>query len=103
MVNVDGVLVSVPPLAVPPLSCTRTVMVALPLALAAGVKVSWPLGLIAGCVENRAVFELPVSWKLRVCVDSQLGPAETAVAQGCAYAPESSSTVTAAPAVKLGA
>ena len=43
-----AVNVLTPPLAVPPLSVTVTVIVAVPLALAAGVKVSEPvvLGLV---------------------------------------------------------
>ena len=52
MVKVE-VLVSTPPLAVPPLSWATTVTVALPKALAAGVKVSVPLVLIAGWALKR--------------------------------------------------
>ena len=49
------VLVSTPPAAVPPLSLATTLMVALPKAFAAGVKVSVPLLLIAGCALNRVL------------------------------------------------
>ena len=38
-----SVVVFWPPLAMPPLSCTTTVIVAVPLALAAGVKTSVPV------------------------------------------------------------
>src|SRR5438093_784534 len=48
MVKLCGGLKLTPPLAMPPLSCRRTVITALPTALSAGVKVSSPVGLIAG-------------------------------------------------------
>ena len=48
MVKVTAAEVSAPPLAVPPSSCSVTVTVALPFAFAAGVKVSTPLGEMAG-------------------------------------------------------
>ena len=47
------VLVSTPPLAVPPLSCVTTVTVALPNALAAGVKVSVPFVPMTGWALKR--------------------------------------------------
>ena len=49
IVKVCVALVSTPPLAVPPLSWIVTVTVAVPTAFAAGVKVSVPVGLTAGC------------------------------------------------------
>ena len=53
--NVCAALVSTPPLAVPPLSCKRTVIVALPLAFAAGVKVRLPFEeFTAGSTLNSA-------------------------------------------------
>src|SRR4051794_40398440 len=53
MTNVTGAEVSAPPLAVPPLSCRRTVTVALPLASGAGVKLNTPVGLTVGGTLNR--------------------------------------------------
>src|SRR5207248_2449971 len=55
MVNVCGAEVSTPPFAVPPLSCSVTVTVAVPLASGAGVKVRTPLGEIDGCDEKSAL------------------------------------------------
>src|SRR5436190_1781846 len=52
MVKVCGALVSLPPLAVPPLSLATTVMVAEPLASAAPVKVNVPVGEMAGATSN---------------------------------------------------
>ncbi len=66
IVNVSEVDVSTPPFAVPPSSFKLKVMVADPFALAAGVKVSVPLELIAGAVENNAALVLPVTWKVKV-------------------------------------
>src|SRR5437773_1644764 len=97
MVNVCGGLVSDPPLSVPPSSCNRTVTVATPFALAAGVYVSVPFGAIAGCVENKAllVFETHVGQvKSTTCAASFAGPALIAVAQLPPFcAPASSTTV----------
>jgi hypothetical protein len=45
---------SCPPFAVPPSSLRAIVIVALPLALGAGVNVKVPEGLTAGAVENKA-------------------------------------------------
>src|SRR6266568_2316080 len=55
IVNVTGAEVSTPPFAVPPLSCSVTVTVALPNAFGAEVKVSTPAAEIAGCTEKRAL------------------------------------------------
>src|SRR5678815_188211 len=52
MANVHGADVSWPPLAVPPLSWATAVTLATPHALGAGVYVSVPSGLIAGCTLN---------------------------------------------------
>ena len=97
-------LVSTPPLAVPPLSFMLTVMVATPGWLAAGVKVSVPLGLIAGPALNIAGLLLLTTWKVTVCAASSAGPVLIAVAQGvtvCAVA--FCNTLTSAPLTKLGA
>ena len=53
IVNVWVALVSSPPFAVPPLSWRKTLTVADPFSLAAGVKVRVPAELIAGAAENR--------------------------------------------------
>src|SRR5438874_284814 len=65
MVNVWTALVSTPPLAVPPLSCSRTVTVALPLALVAVVYVKAPVALMLGWTENKGLLSL-VTRKLTV-------------------------------------
>jgi uncharacterized membrane protein len=49
------VLLSMPPSATPPSSCTTTVTIALPLAFVAGVNVSTPALLMAGAALNNAV------------------------------------------------
>src|SRR5688572_910656 len=54
MVNVRSMLVLAPPLAVPPLSESVTVIVALPLRCGAGVKVNVPADESAGWAEKRA-------------------------------------------------
>src|SRR5437764_311703 len=64
--KVCAALVSLPPLAVPPLSFRTIVIVELPLAFGAGVNVRVPLAEIAGCVENRALLLLLVTLKVRV-------------------------------------
>jgi hypothetical protein len=79
IVNVCGALVSTPPLAVPPSSCSRTVTVADPLALAAGVYVNVPFAAIVGCAVNSAVLSLPTI-KFSVCPASFAGPALIPVA-----------------------
>src|SRR5688500_880509 len=58
MRKVCGSLASSPPLAMPPVSRNCTVTVALPLALAAGLKVSVPLGAMLGWTLNRALLSL---------------------------------------------
>src|SRR5919206_10709 len=86
-----------------PLSLAVTLMVADPLALAAGVKVSVPSAATAGWVENRPLLLL-VTLKWTVWLDSLAGPADMAVAHPeklCA--PASSATVLSGPLVKLGA
>jgi len=94
-------LVSMPPLAVPPLSWMRRLRLALPAPLA--VKLSTPVGLTAGATLNKPGLLLAVMLKLSVCADSLAGPALIAVAQGlklCAPAP--TATATSGPTVKLG-
>src|SRR5262249_25895071 len=102
IVKLCGALVSTPPFAVPPSSWRSTVMVALPKALAAGVKESVPVGETAGPAPKRAAFVLPVTWKATVWLAS-LGPGERAVAHDWLGAPLSSSPVTLPPRVKDGA
>ncbi len=103
MTNVCSPDVSVPPLAVPPSSETWSVMVAVPLALAAGLKVSVPLAATAGPAAKRPALVLPVIVNETVWPDSP-GPAEMLVAQPATLAaPESSFTVWSAPFVKDGA
>src|SRR5207248_1002324 len=90
IVNVCAVEVSLPPFAVPPSSCATTVTVALPNALAAGTKLSTPLGETDGCTAKRAALPFE-TWKATLWPDS-FGPAEIALAHAAAYAPESSLT-----------
>ena len=96
---------STPPLAVPPLSFSRRVIVAEPLASAAGVKLRSPVdGSTAGPALNRAVLVLFVTVKARVWPLSSAGPLEMALAQpGKVWAPASSSTVLSGPLLKDGA
>ena len=54
-------LASMPPFRTPPLSVNLILIVAVPLALAAGVYVRSPVALIAGPAENRAAFVLFVT------------------------------------------
>ena len=103
IVKVCGAEVSTPPFAVPPLSLAVTVTVAEPLASAAGVKVSVPFELTAGCTENSEL-RLLVTVKLTVCPDSSAGPDEMPMAQPAkTCAPASSLTVWFAPFVNYGA
>ena len=79
-------------------------IVAFPLASAAGVNVRSPFDATAGAVENSAALVLFVTTKVSVCADSLAGPALIAVAQPVwLNAPLFSSTVTSAPLVKPGA
>src|SRR4029079_4216322 len=80
MVNVCAALVSAPPLATPPLSCSCTVTVADPFAVAAGVNVSVPFAATAGCAENSALLLL-LTMKFSAWLLSSAGPALIAVAQ----------------------
>ena len=93
---------STPPFAVPPLSCNRTVTVAVPIAFASGVNVSVPVVEIDGCTENSALLLL-VTRKVSVCADSFGGPALMLVAQLMVWAPVFTSSDTAGPAVNEGA
>src|SRR5207302_322431 len=70
MTRVAGADVSWPPLAVPPSSCSATVMVALPKVWAAGVYDSVPLGLIDGATANSDGLVSPDSVKLTDWPDS---------------------------------
>ncbi len=67
-------------MAVPPSSLRMTLSVALPKALAAGVKLRVPLAAIAGATLNSDGLVLPLSAKVRLWPLS-LAPADTAVAQ----------------------
>ena len=79
-------------------------IVALPNASAAGVKVSVPFEATAGATLKSAAFVLPVTLNVSVWPASSAGPALSAVAHPASlYRPLSSSTVTSAPFVKLGA
>src|SRR2546425_125208 len=103
MVNVCAALVSAPPLAVPPSSLSEMVMVAEPLAFAAGVYVSVPLAATAGWAENSAVLSLLLN-NTATCQIYSLAPDDRALAHPeTACAPESSSAAWSAPLVKLGA
>src|SRR5437667_6221197 len=104
MVNVCGAEVSTPPLAVPPLSLRRMVIVAEPFAFVARVKLSAPEELMNGVPENRLGLVLLVTTKLSVWPDSSGGPAEMLVAQlEMNWKPESSLTVRSGPFVNDGA
>src|SRR5439155_14196073 len=70
IVKVTGAEVFRPPLAVPPLSLSVRVMLAVPSANAAGVKVSVPSGATAGAVANRPGLVLFVTVKLTDWPDS---------------------------------
>src|SRR5258708_2225690 len=103
MTNVCAALVSMPPLAVPPLSCSFTVTVAVPLALGAAVKLRVPDGVIVGWVVTRALLLL-LTMKSSAWPGGAGGPAEMLVAQLVKVCgPASSSTVSSGPLVKLGA
>ena len=95
--------VSTPPFVIPPLSWTSRVMVARPLASAAGVNVRVPFEATAGTTEKSPLFVLPVMLKLRTWPDSLAGPVSRAVAQPrTVFAPLSSFTTWLAPLVKEG-
>ena len=86
--------VSTPPFAVPPLSWSASVIVAVPLVLAAGVYVSVPVGDTAGPALKSDGFVLPVMLNVRVCADSLAGPELMAIAQGVTVCgPAFSSTI----------
>ena len=69
------VLLSTPPLTVPPLSCAITVIVATPFEFAAGVKNSVPLGATLGATLNREPLLLLVTRLVTLCPNSSAGPA----------------------------
>ena len=94
IVNVCGAEVSTPPPAVPPLSDSVSVIIAVPLALAAAVKVSTPVGETAGATLNSPALVFAVTLNVTVCPASSGGPGLMAVAQGVTIcAPASSRTV----------
>ena len=103
IVKVWVALVSSPPLAMPPLSWSSIVIVALPTPAAAGVNVSVPVGPTAGWTAKSALSVLFVTENATVWADSFAGPSLIAVAQpGIECAPEFSRTVWFAPLVKDG-
>jgi hypothetical protein len=81
-------------------SVSVTVQLAVPNLSALGVKLRRPVVFTAGATANRLAPELQLTVKANGS-DSP-GPEEMLVAQAALYAPESSATVTAAPAVKEG-
>jgi hypothetical protein len=78
MVNVTASLVSSPPFAVPPLSESETVTVAVPNWFGAVVNVSRPVASMDGCTANRPLLLLE-TLKVSVCPASP-GPASMPVA-----------------------
>ncbi len=79
MVNVCVPLVSVPPLAVPPSSCSVTDTVAVPNAFAARGVGQIPSGVDGGLDGEQALLSLVTS-NVTVCADSLAGPAAMPVA-----------------------
>src|SRR5688572_15700398 len=100
MVNVWLADVSESSFAVPPLSCRLMVIVALPNAFAAGVKLSTPDEEIVGPEAKSEGLLFDVTLNVSVCPVSSGGPALIAVAHAALYEPESSLTVTFPPPVK---
>src|SRR5204862_6072467 len=95
---------STPPLAVPPLSRTRSVMFAVPVAPATGVNVSVPFALTAGPAVKSPGLLFAVTSNVRVWLDSLAGPGLMPVAQpGNDAAPRELSAMTLGPQLKLGA
>ena len=66
MLKVCGDDVSAPPFDVPPLSCSTSVIVAVPFASGAGVNVSVPVGETAGATLKRAAFVFAVTANVTV-------------------------------------
>ncbi|OPZ11022.1 MAG: hypothetical protein BWZ07_02304 [Alphaproteobacteria bacterium ADurb.BinA280] len=79
MLSVCAAEISTPPFAVPPLSRSTMDIEALPLASAAGVKLSVPSAASAGAIWNSAGLLLPEISKVRVCAAGS--PSSIAVAQ----------------------
>ena len=88
----------------PPVICSVsvTVQLALPNMLAPGVKVRKPVAFMVGATVNRLAPELQVTLNANGSDSPGLDKMLVAQAWATLYAPESSATVTAAPAVKLG-
>src|ERR1043166_6331686 len=102
MVKVWAALVSSPPLAVPPLSCSVTLTSAVPSRPGAGVKMRVPPDSTAGGLRKRDGLSF-ITWKATVCSASLVGPERMAVAQlGTDWGPEFPGTDTSGPFVKLG-
>ena len=106
IVKVCGAEVSIPPLAVPPLSASTDCTVAVPNVPFVAVNVRVPVGETTGAAlkVRLPVADSTVVVKLRVWADSSGGPAEIAVwkfVKVCG--PALSSTDAEVPPVKLGA
>src|SRR5438876_9920151 len=103
IVKLCGALVSAPPFAVPPSSCSRTVTCAGPLAFGTAVNVSVPVGLIAGGAENSPALS-DETMKSSDCDASLALPGPIAVAHPTAVCgPTSSMMVTSGPRLNVGA
>lgn len=102
MSNSTDVDVSSPPLAVPPSSRSSIVIVAVPLALVAGLNPSTPEALTATPPANKVGLVLLVTTNATPWVSGS--PSEMSVAHPLPmYTPESSSTVTSPAFVNVGA
>src|SRR5437764_5246122 len=101
MVKATVADVSTPPFAVPPLSCRKTLTVAVPVWFAIGVKVSTPDGETAGWTLKSVLLSL-LTWNATVCDDSLGGPALMLLAHGALYA-ALSPALTLLPGVNDGA
>src|SRR5262245_15518625 len=103
MVKVWGAEVSLPPPAVPPLSCATRVIVDVPVALAVGVYVSVPVGDTAGAVLKIAGLLLPMTRNVTAWPLSDCGPGLMPVAHATACRPASSRVLWFPPPVNDGA
>ncbi len=104
MVKVCPGLVSTPPLAVPPSSCTCTSKVDEPCTLAAVVKERSPLVLTTGPVAKRVGLEtLDTMYCWTFWDDSSVGPGVKAAQPATVCGPASSPTAGGSEALKEGA
>ena len=101
--NVQTVLESLPPFAVPPVSTARIVTLAVPTAISFGLYVSVPSGVTAGCTVKSPGLSLPTT-NVTAWPDSSAGPGLMLVAQPAIdCAPRRETTVWFEPGAKLGA